>query len=64
MIRDMDMVRFFLNGKEYTKADRIDVARIYSTEIEHSEENVEMLAEDFDFEEVYSLQNLCEQVLL
>lgn len=62
MIRDMDMVRFFLNGKQYTKADRIDIARIYSTEIEHSEENVEMLAEDFDFEEVYSLQNLCEQV--
>lgn len=64
MIRDMDMVRFYFNGERYTKADRIDIARIYSTEIEHSEENVEMLAEDFDFEDVYSLQNLCEQVCL
>lgn len=51
-IRDMDVARYFANGKKFDLQDRIDTARIYSREVEHSEENLELLAEDFLFEEV------------
>lgn len=62
MIRDMDVVRYLDNGHEFSGEDRVDVARIYSREMEHSEENLDRLAEDFDFEEIFSLERLCEQV--
>lgn len=49
MIRDMDVVRYYLNGGSYTLSDRIDVARIFSKEVEHSEENVEYAREEIMF---------------
>lgn len=49
MIRDMDVVRYHLNGKNYTLSDRIDVARIFSKEVEHSEDNVEYAREEIMF---------------
>lgn len=49
MIRDMDVVRYHLNGKHYTLSDRIDVARIFSKEVEHSEDNVEYAREEITF---------------
>lgn len=58
MIRDMDVERFLANGRQYTLADRIDIARIYSKEVEHSEENLESLEEDFMFEEVFTTEKL------
>lgn len=64
MIRDLDAVRFLDQGRCYSKADRVDVARIYSKEVEHSEDNLELLAEEFVFDEVFSLEELCAQVLL
>lgn len=51
MIRDMDAVRFYLNDGKYSLKDRIDVARIFSKEVEHSEENVEYAREEFLFED-------------
>ncbi len=62
MIRDMDVVRYLDNGHQYSLEDRVDVARIYAREMEHSEENLENLAEDFDFEEIFSLERMREQV--
>lgn len=62
MIRDMDVVRYLDNGHRYSVEDRVDVARIYAREMEHSEENLENLAEDFDFEEIFSLEQMREQV--
>ncbi len=50
MIRDMDVVRYRLNGKHYALSDRIDVARIFSKEVEHSEDNVEYAREEIMFE--------------
>ena len=52
MIRDMDALRFAVKGS-YEKEDRVDIARIYAREVEHSEENLEFLADEFLFEEVY-----------
>lgn len=63
MIRDMDAVRFLDQGKRFSLEDRIDVARIYSKEVEHSEENLEYLAEAFCYEEVFQRERLLEQIL-
>ena len=49
MIRDMDAVRFHLNGGSFSIHDRIDVARIFSKEVEHSQENVEHAREELMF---------------
>lgn len=49
MVRDMDAVRFADNGERFTFEDRIDIVRIYSREVEHSEENLELLQEYFAF---------------
>lgn len=62
MIRDMDVLRYLQNGRKYDLADRIDTARIYSKEVEHSEENMELLAEDFQFEEVFRVERMLEQL--
>lgn len=57
MIRDLDAVRFAVKGS-YDRADRVDVARLYARQVEHSENNLEYLAEEFIFEEVYSPESL------
>lgn len=49
VILDMDVIRFHRNGNRYTIEDRIDIARIFSKEVEHSEENVELAREEVLF---------------
>lgn len=49
MIQDMDMLRFEENGGAFSRADRVDTARIFSKEVEHSEENVEYVREELMF---------------
>lgn len=49
VILDMDVIRYHRNGKCFTLEDRIDTARIFSKEVEHSEENVEMAREEVLF---------------
>lgn len=49
MIRDMDVVRFEENGGAFSRADRVETARIFSKEVEHSEENVEYVREEILF---------------
>lgn len=61
MIQDMDMERFCRNGKTFTTEDRIDVVRIYSKEVEHSEDNLEYLEEAFLFEEIFTTGALISQ---
>lgn len=58
MIRDFDCAIYTKNGV-YTKEDRINVARIYAKEVEHSPENMECLEEDILFEDTYTVENLC-----
>lgn len=64
VIRDMDVERFIVNGRQFTKEDRIDVARIYSKEVEHSEDNLQQLTEDFMFEELFELYEINTQLLV
>ena len=62
MIRDLDVVRYFQNGKHFSLADRIDVARIFSKEVEHSEANLDLLEEDMVFEEEFYVGHLAAQM--
>jgi lysine-N-methylase len=57
MIRDMDMARYCEKGS-YGMKDRLEITRIYAKEIEHSEANLNQLAEDFLFEEAYTTGNI------
>ena len=61
-IRDLDLVRFIQQKEKFTLKDRIDVARIYSKEVEHSEDNMEYLGEAFDFEDVFTTEQLMTQI--
>lgn len=62
MIQDMELERFYQNGEEFTVEDCVDIVRIYAKEVEHSQENLEFLEEEFLFEEVYQGKALCRQV--
>ena len=59
MIYDMDSVWFAENGEVYGKEDRVKMSRIYAKEVEHSGENLDFLAEEFLFEDTYTVENLC-----
>lgn len=62
MIRDMDIYRFYENKGVYTLEDRVDVVRIYAKEVEHSQENLEYLEEEFLFEDLYRIEELEKQL--
>jgi lysine-N-methylase len=53
----MDMVRYHTKGS-YAMDDRLEITRIYAKEVEHSEENLNRLAEDFLFEDTYTVENI------
>ncbi|MCD7824351.1 MAG: flagellin lysine-N-methylase [Clostridiaceae bacterium] len=63
MIRDMGMTRFVYQDGVFLKEDQVDVLRIYAKEVEHSQENLDYLEEEFLFEEVYRLEELCSQAV-
>ncbi|WP_294378636.1 flagellin lysine-N-methylase [uncultured Clostridium sp.] len=58
MIKELDVVRWIKNGKEFTMNDQVEIAKLYSKDIEHSEENVEALYETFEQDEIFNLDNL------
>ena len=62
VVRDMDVARFQRNGGSFTMFDRIDVARIFSKEVEHSEGNAEDLKEMCMMEEIASVDALYRQL--
>ncbi len=62
MIRDMDILTFQEKG-EFSLDDRVRNVRIYAREVEHSEENLDYLADEFLFDETYSVENLAKAVI-
>lgn len=62
VVRDMDVARFVRNGGHFSMSDRIDVARIFSKEVEHSEGNAEQLKEMCMMEEIAKVDALCRQI--
>ena len=63
ILRDVDAA-FYLKAGHFTLSDRIALARIFSRQVEHSEENVESLMESFLFDAVWELPYLMEQIQL
>ncbi len=62
VVRDMDAVRYQRNGGHFTTLDRIDIARIFSKEVEHSQGNADDLKEMCMMEEIASLEALSRQI--
>ena len=63
MLRDVDSA-FYLKNGHFTLSDRIDLARVFSRQVEHSEENVESLMDSFLFDPVWKLSDLIRQIKL
>lgn len=51
VVRDMDVARYVKNDGYFTREDRVDTARVFSKEVEHSEENINFLEEELEFSE-------------
>ena len=64
LVQDMGLCRYLEKQHTFTKEDRVDLTRIYAKEVEHSEVNIEYLEDEFLFEDIYTLEELCKQVLL
>lgn len=63
MVRDMDVMVWMKNGQKFDLQDRIETTKVYAKEVEHSEENIEMLGESFLFEDVFSVKGLLAQIM-
>jgi len=63
MVQDMAIEQFFRNGESFFIDDFVDVTRVYAKEVEHSEQNIEFLEDEFLFGDIYCLEALCSQVL-
>lgn len=59
VITDMDIVRWLNNDKAFSFQDRIDTVHIFSREVEYSQDNMINLAEEFLFDDIFTLENLC-----
>ena len=57
MIRELAVVRYIENN-EFTDEDMVDIAHTYSKDIEHLEENLEALAELFETNEVFDIEEM------
>lgn len=58
MIKELDIVIWMKNDKNFNMDDQVDIVKMYSKDIEHSEENVESLYEIFEKESIFNLENL------
>ena len=57
IIRELAVVRYIENN-EFTDEDMVDIAHTYSKEIEHLEENIEALAELFETNYVFEIDEM------
>ena len=57
MIRELAVVRY-IDNNEFTDEDMVDIAHTYSKDIEHLEENIEALAELFETNEVFDIEEM------
>lgn len=62
MIRRMDAARLLQNGA-FAFADRVEIAQIYSKQVEYSQDNLDALYDEFLFNDVFSLENLLIMIL-
>ena len=48
MVKELGVHKWFINNEEFTKEDQVVVMRMYSKDIEHSDDNMESLYETFE----------------
>ena len=58
ILRDMEIYRFIQNGNNFSSDDRMDIIHIFSREVEYSEDNLETLAEEFIFDDIFKSENI------
>ncbi|SCK01874.1 Flagellar biosynthetic protein fliU [uncultured Clostridium sp.] len=58
MIKELLIVRWIEEGEKLTENDLVEIAHTYSKDIEHLEENIETLAEVFETNTVFAIDNL------
>lgn len=58
VIRQMDMLRWLDNHKNYTFDDRMDIIHTFSRQVEYSEDNIESLYEDYIFDDIFKPNSL------
>ena len=63
MIKELDVIRYFHNGENFTKDDQVDIMHMYSKDIEHSEDNLEELSQTFEINREFNLDNLLVMLL-
>lgn len=57
LIKELSIIKYLKRGN-LNKEDVITIARNYSKDIEHSDENVESLFESFETEDLFNIENL------
>ena len=57
MIRELDMA-VIAGTKDFTLNDRIENSRLFSSELEHSQENLDALYDELMFNESFSAESL------
>ena len=57
MIKELSVVRFTEEG-DFTNEDMVDISHTYSKDIEHLEENIESLAEIFETNNVFTINEI------
>lgn len=58
VMKELDMLRWTLHDRQFSFDDMVDIAHIFSRQVEYSEENIEMLYEGFMFDKVFSVDYL------
>ena len=58
MIKELYVVRWIEEGGKLSEKDLVDIAHTYSKDVEHLEENIETLAEIFETNEVFNIDNM------
>jgi len=56
VIKELDVAHWLANEKNIDFAGRVENARIFSEEIEHCEDNIEFLYEEFIFNEIFEFE--------
>ena len=58
MIKELGVYRWSINNGKFTKEDQIEVMRMYSKDIEHSDDNMESLYETFESADAFKEDEL------
>ena len=56
MIKELCVVRWIENGSKFAEEDLVDISHTYSKDVEHLEENIETLAEVFETNNVFTVE--------